>query len=142
MHPSLSRALQRHQEHNLKHPGSVDLITTKQNKTNYLPSQIRCSLHAIPSMSNSIIPPQCTLCNLMSLPPCHYRVQKFKTINCLQAFKQVNTSKSLRQVMCTWQLLPFHQSVHHCQKVVFKILVNVMCKILRAISQGRMNACL
>jgi hypothetical protein len=31
------RAFQRHQEHDLKHPGSVDLITTKQNKTNYLP---------------------------------------------------------------------------------------------------------
>jgi len=37
MHPSLSRAFQRHQEHDLKHPGSVDLITTKQNK---LPSFI------------------------------------------------------------------------------------------------------
>jgi hypothetical protein len=36
--PSLSRAFQRHQEHDLKHPGSVDLITTKQNKTDYLPS--------------------------------------------------------------------------------------------------------
>jgi len=30
---SSSRAFQRHQEQNLKHPGSVDLITTKQNKT-------------------------------------------------------------------------------------------------------------
>ncbi len=38
MHPSSWRAFQRHQEHNLKHPGSVNLITTKQNKTNYLPS--------------------------------------------------------------------------------------------------------
>jgi hypothetical protein len=37
MHPSLSRAFQRHQEHNLKHPGWVDLIITKQNK---LPSFI------------------------------------------------------------------------------------------------------
>ncbi len=37
MHPSSSRAFQRHQEHNLKHPGSLDLITTKQNK---LPSFI------------------------------------------------------------------------------------------------------
>jgi len=37
MHLSSSRAFQRHQEHDLKHPGSVDLITTKQNKTNYLP---------------------------------------------------------------------------------------------------------
>jgi len=36
MHPSSSRAFQRHQQHNLKHPSSVDLITTKQNKTNYL----------------------------------------------------------------------------------------------------------
>jgi len=35
--PSSSRAFQRHQEHDLKHPGSVDLITTKQNK---LPSLI------------------------------------------------------------------------------------------------------
>jgi hypothetical protein len=40
MHPSSSRAFQRHQEHDLKHPGLVDLITTKQNKQNkpnYLP---------------------------------------------------------------------------------------------------------
>ncbi len=33
MHPSSSRAFQRHQEHDLKHPPLVDLITTKQNKT-------------------------------------------------------------------------------------------------------------
>jgi hypothetical protein len=32
MHPSSSRAFQRHQEHDLKHPGLVDLIITKQNK--------------------------------------------------------------------------------------------------------------
>jgi hypothetical protein len=32
MNPSLSKAFQRHQEHNLKHPGLVDLITTKENK--------------------------------------------------------------------------------------------------------------
>jgi hypothetical protein len=32
MHPSLSRAFQRHQEHNLKHPGLMYIITTKQNK--------------------------------------------------------------------------------------------------------------
>jgi len=32
MHPSLLRAFQSRQEHDLKHPGSVDLITTKQNK--------------------------------------------------------------------------------------------------------------
>jgi len=38
IHPSSSRAFKRHQEHDLKHPGSVDLITTKPNKTNYLPS--------------------------------------------------------------------------------------------------------
>jgi hypothetical protein len=37
MHPSLLRAFQRHQEHDLRHPGSVDLITAKQNK---LPSLI------------------------------------------------------------------------------------------------------
>jgi hypothetical protein len=30
MHPSSSRAFQRHQEHDLKHAGLVDLITTKQ----------------------------------------------------------------------------------------------------------------
>jgi hypothetical protein len=36
-HPSLSRAFQRHQEHNLKHLDEVDFITTKQNK---LPSFI------------------------------------------------------------------------------------------------------
>jgi hypothetical protein len=38
--PSLLRAFERHQEQDLKHPGSVELITTKQNKTNYLPSEI------------------------------------------------------------------------------------------------------
>jgi len=38
MHPSSSRAFQRHQQDHLKHPSAVDLITTKQNKTNYLPS--------------------------------------------------------------------------------------------------------
>jgi hypothetical protein len=32
MHRSSSRAFQRHQEHDLKHPSAVDLITTKQNK--------------------------------------------------------------------------------------------------------------
>jgi hypothetical protein len=37
MHPSSSRAFKRHQEHDLKHPSTVDLITTKQNK---LPSFI------------------------------------------------------------------------------------------------------
>ncbi len=35
---SSSRAFERHQEHDLKHPGLLDLITTKQN--NYLASQI------------------------------------------------------------------------------------------------------
>jgi len=42
MHPSSLRAFQRHQEHNLKHPNLVDLITTKQNKPkqNKLPSFI------------------------------------------------------------------------------------------------------
>jgi hypothetical protein len=40
MHPSLSRAFQRHQEHDLKHPGLLDFITTKQNKINYLPAWI------------------------------------------------------------------------------------------------------
>jgi hypothetical protein len=38
MHPSLSRAFQSDQECNLKHPGSMDLISTKQ--TNYLASWI------------------------------------------------------------------------------------------------------
>jgi hypothetical protein len=37
IHLSWSRAFQKHQELDLKHPGSVDLITTKQNK---LPSFI------------------------------------------------------------------------------------------------------
>jgi hypothetical protein len=32
MHPSSSRAFQRHQEYDLKHLGLVDLITIKQNK--------------------------------------------------------------------------------------------------------------
>jgi hypothetical protein len=35
---SSSRAFQRDQECDLKHPGLVDLIDTKQNKTNKLPS--------------------------------------------------------------------------------------------------------
>jgi hypothetical protein len=38
----LSRAFQRHQEHNVKHPDLVDFITTKQNK---LPSFIDRRLH-------------------------------------------------------------------------------------------------
>jgi len=39
MHPSSSRAFQRHQEHDLEHLGLVDLIGTKQNKqTNNLAS--------------------------------------------------------------------------------------------------------
>jgi hypothetical protein len=38
MHPYSSRAFQRDQERDLKHPGLVDLMGTKQNKTNYLPS--------------------------------------------------------------------------------------------------------
>jgi hypothetical protein len=33
MHPSLSRAFQRNQEHDPEHPCLVDLIATKQNKT-------------------------------------------------------------------------------------------------------------
>jgi hypothetical protein len=37
MHPFLLRIFQRNQEHNLKYLGLVDLIITKQNKTNYLP---------------------------------------------------------------------------------------------------------
>jgi hypothetical protein len=37
-HPSSSRAFQRHQEHNVKHHGLMDLIIVKQNKTNYLTS--------------------------------------------------------------------------------------------------------
>ncbi len=37
MHPSSLRAFERHQEHDLKHPGTVALTTTKQNK---LPSFI------------------------------------------------------------------------------------------------------
>jgi hypothetical protein len=37
MHPSSLRAFQRQQEHDLKHPGLVDFIITKQNK---LPSFI------------------------------------------------------------------------------------------------------
>jgi len=40
MHPSSLRAFQRHQGHDLKHPVAVDLITTQQNKTKYLPSYI------------------------------------------------------------------------------------------------------
>jgi hypothetical protein len=36
MHPSLLKAFQRHQEHDLKHLNLVDLIITKQNKLNLL----------------------------------------------------------------------------------------------------------
>ncbi len=32
MHPSSSRAFQRHEECNVKHPSLVDFISTKQNK--------------------------------------------------------------------------------------------------------------
>jgi hypothetical protein len=32
MHPYASKAFRRHQEHDLKHPSLMDLITTKQNK--------------------------------------------------------------------------------------------------------------
>jgi hypothetical protein len=38
MHLSSSRAFQRQQEQDLIHPSLVDLITTKQDITNYLPS--------------------------------------------------------------------------------------------------------
>jgi len=38
MHPSSSGAFPRHQEHDMKHLGLVDFITTKKNKTNHLPS--------------------------------------------------------------------------------------------------------
>jgi hypothetical protein len=52
MHPSSLRAFQRQEEHDLKHPGLVDLITKKQNKTNYFPSWInRCTGEA---QNNSI----------------------------------------------------------------------------------------
>jgi hypothetical protein len=34
MHPSSLRAFQRDQERDLKHPDSVDVIDSKQNKTN------------------------------------------------------------------------------------------------------------
>jgi len=44
MHPSSSRAFQRDQERDLKHPGSVDLISTNKTKQNKQPSFIdRCS---------------------------------------------------------------------------------------------------
>jgi hypothetical protein len=32
MHPFSSKAFQRDQEHDLKHPGSMDLLNTKQKK--------------------------------------------------------------------------------------------------------------
>ncbi len=38
MHPSSSVAFQRHQEHDPTHLSSMDIITTKQDKTNYLSS--------------------------------------------------------------------------------------------------------
>jgi hypothetical protein len=53
MHPKpLSRAFQRHQENDLKHPNAVDLMTTKQNN---LPSFIDryLTLRSISSLNNS-----------------------------------------------------------------------------------------
>jgi hypothetical protein len=51
MHPSLLREFQRHQEHDLKHPSSVDIITAKQNK---LPSFIdRFGALVLPSLEIS-----------------------------------------------------------------------------------------
>jgi hypothetical protein len=50
MHPSLFRAFQRHQEHDLKQPGSVDLIITNQNK---LPSFIDRLFLADPHLQRS-----------------------------------------------------------------------------------------
>jgi len=39
MHPASSRAFQRDQECDLKHPGLVDLVSASKTKqTNYLPS--------------------------------------------------------------------------------------------------------
>jgi hypothetical protein len=52
MHPSSSRAFQRHQEHDLKHTSLVDLITTKQNK---LPSFIDRCKSPIDGLTSSII---------------------------------------------------------------------------------------
>ncbi len=44
MHPSSLRAFQRHQEHNLKHLGLVDLITIKQNKlTSFIDRWFSCN---------------------------------------------------------------------------------------------------
>jgi hypothetical protein len=45
----LSRAFQRHQDHDLKHPGSADLITTKTKQTTFLHRLIGWALcHATP----------------------------------------------------------------------------------------------
>jgi hypothetical protein len=41
MHPSSSKAFQRHQEHDLKHPGLVDLKTTQKTKQTTLPKTSR-----------------------------------------------------------------------------------------------------
>jgi len=48
MHPSLLSVFQRHQEHDLKHFGLVDLITTKQNKLPsfiYVYFKLPCEVH-------------------------------------------------------------------------------------------------
>jgi len=42
MHPSLSRAFQRHQEHNGEHPSLMDLTTTKQNKLPFFIHRYGC----------------------------------------------------------------------------------------------------
>jgi hypothetical protein len=68
MHASLARAF--HKEHNLKHPGLVDLITTIQNKTKqttFLPSQID------PATTKKF--PHCPLA-------CSYTVHKLKGTKC------------------------------------------------------------
>jgi hypothetical protein len=43
MHPSSSRAFQKHQEHNLKHPSSEDLIPTKEHNYQITASEINQS---------------------------------------------------------------------------------------------------
>jgi hypothetical protein len=45
------RGFQKHQEHDLKHPGSMDLITTKQNRLPSFMDRSTCNLLVLVEMS-------------------------------------------------------------------------------------------
>jgi hypothetical protein len=58
VHPSSWRALQRHQEHDLKHLGLVDLIITKQNKLpSFIHRYVGCWVLFTSLKVNTCVPP-------------------------------------------------------------------------------------